>query len=211
MAALGLAGGLAAAEVAVWRDARTPGTASLEARSPRRYVPRGPLAAGVASLVGLLAILAWCLARQVDDPAEPAFGRALERTLAGVTSTRGPFPGQYYSTPLVVVVAGALAMACVVAALALARPRNGADPAVVRVDEVVRFRGVEGAVAAGVLAVAGSLFVVATMLAAVLALEWVWASVLFLVVLLAALALVGWAVAALTVPGAPDRAVEDPA
>lgn len=135
------------------------GSASLERRNLRTYVPT-VLAWTVGVVLVLLAsILAWSTA--VAGTSD--LGRAsvypyecLVDTDNGPTwafGWNGPFPGGYYSLPI----AAALSVLCVIAVVALIlvarRPRNGADAELVRLDDALRRQTSEGILASVGLAV----------------------------------------------------------
>lgn len=157
--ALVIALSLIVGEIVVWRDARNPGVAGLEERQPRRYAPVTLALLTVASLTLLAVVIVWCLGHQDDRPTSATFGRAYWwRSDDGLSEqTVNPFPGQFYSIPLAVLVVATVVLATIVILLALLRPRNGADPVVVTVDDYVRRRSIEAATAVMLLAASGSL------------------------------------------------------
>jgi hypothetical protein len=73
-------------------------------------------------------------------------------TEAPVSSTRGPFPGGYYTSALVLGLPIVLLIASATLWLTAKRPRNGSDPVLVRVDDALRRETAEGIVAAAGLA-----------------------------------------------------------
>ncbi|WP_394275960.1 hypothetical protein, partial [Luteococcus sp.] len=85
--------------------------------------------------------------------------------------------------------------------LVLRRPRNGADPVVVAIDDQARTRNAEAMAAAALLGVAGSL-VACSLLAAMAALEpFLWLALALVVAAFCALLACTWAISVLLVPG----------
>lgn len=198
--------------------ARSPGSpsAGLERRRVLDYLPRGlSLAVAVATttLAGLL-FAGWATA-STDDAGRA--GRMLARCTAdgSTCAGAGPYPGSFYAIPLLVAVAAVLMLAAVALVVAVGRPR-GADPEVVRVDDVIRRRVAESIVAALGVGVGVALCGVAQTMALPLlatSLDLLvpqlagWAC---LAASLAGIALAVWSVSCLIVPGATPARV-DPA
>jgi hypothetical protein len=65
-----------------------------------------------------------------------------------VMSVSTPFPGAYYTAGMAASIVAVLALAWVGVIATTRRPRNGADPELVRVDDALRRQTVEGIVAA---------------------------------------------------------------
>lgn len=159
--------------------ARTAGSAGLETRRVRHYVPWALTRwAGGAVAVLLVTALFTTLAASPDDQGRA--GRALEvawvehamvADAAGVLrpevipheGATSPFPGSFYTTAVVVGLAVLLAVAVAGLVLTARRPRNGADPELVRVDDALRRITVEGIVAATGAGVAGAVLALAGM------------------------------------------------
>ncbi|GAB2476881.1 hypothetical protein GCM10027030_08860 [Luteococcus sediminum] len=200
---------LVATEARLWRSARTPGIAGLETRNPVSYLPRALLLGLGATSASLLALLTWCAAHQNTSPdGMGIIGRAFEwRVLQSpgdpgvVVSTKGPFPGTWYSMPIAVVLVGVLLVLVLGLGLVLRRPRNGADPVVVAIDDQARMRNAEAMTAAALLGVAGSLLA-CSLLAAMMVLEpFPWLALALVVSALCALLACTWAISVLLVPG----------
>lgn len=141
--------GILVADVLTRDSARQPGSASLEVRRVRDYLPR-PLTAVVAVLaVALLAWLAWAAAVAAPDDLGRA-GRALAfRCATGCDAgARTPWPGTYYAVPMTLGLLGVVALAGLAVRTTVHRPRDGADEQLVRLDDAVRRRSVESVVAA---------------------------------------------------------------
>lgn len=197
------------AELLSWRDARG-GSAALEVRRVRDYLPRATTGATVAGLVVLVAVGVWTtVVAAPDDLGRPgrSYGYTCRYGSGCDSGSFGPFPGSFYTVPLLVGLVALLVLAGLAVVVAVRRPRDGADSAVRRVDEQVRRSAVSTAVAAVLLAVSGSLtgigltagrglLVHADVLSGGLRV----AGVLITGAGLAGLGLLVWAVAALVVP-----------
>lgn len=134
----GLLLGIAAGETLA-RPARVAGprTADLTPRKVRSYAPRGQGAAVVAVLVLMVAVLVVTTATaSADDLGRP--GRSLTRTCGmGVSSSRSPYPGSFYSGPLALGLVVALGLGAVAARQAVLRPRGlGAEEDALRAQSV---------------------------------------------------------------------------
>lgn len=139
-------------------DARTPGTAGLEVRRVRDFSAPGlvRLTGAVGAVLALF--LAWAGVVAVPDDLGRA-GRALAYSCtAGCDhGTLSPWPGSYYSVPMVAALLLVLVLAGIAVRVTVRRPRNGAAPEIVVVDDVVRRRSVESVLAAVGVAFTGSL------------------------------------------------------
>ncbi|GAA2755272.1 hypothetical protein [Actinopolymorpha rutila] len=148
--------GVLAVDLLARDDARTPGTAGLEVRRVRDFSARGLVRVAVAAGAVLALFLAWAGAVAGPDDLGRA-GRALTYSCtAGCDhGTLSPWPGSYYSVPMAVALL--LVLAGVAIRVTVRRPRNGAVPEIVAVDDVVRRRSVESVLAALGVAFTGSL------------------------------------------------------
>jgi hypothetical protein len=152
-------------------SARASGVAGVERRLIRHYLPRGLSIAVLLLLALLVASATWTtLAASPDslglDRAftvksfqAPTISTGSEVVI--VESTRSPFPGSYYTSMLAIGLPIVLALGAVALWLTARRPRNGADPELVAVDDVLRKQTAEGVVAAVGLAVSITLLLVA--------------------------------------------------
>ncbi|MDN5564381.1 MAG: hypothetical protein L0G49_11535 [Luteococcus sp.] len=206
------------AEVLVWRSARTPGQASLESRRARSYLPVG-LTLGVLSLLGFISVaFQWCRRHQnttVGDYGERIGTQYVWTSADGRSSASGgPFPGTYYSIPAAWLLAALTLAVLVGIALVTLRPRNGADPVVVAVDDGTRHRSLEAILASAMVGLLGTfvfLLIGASTGAAQILLGRDWDSrldLLGLALVAGAMALGAWAGSLVLVPG---RAREVPA
>ncbi len=147
--------------------ARSAGTAGIEHRQVRDYLPARTTTIAGAVLLTLAVVGAWTTL--VAAPDEFGLDRTFahpcvvqlwdgeghhEETVAGAS---GPFPGSYYTVGMAVAVLAVFVLAWVGLLATTRRPRNGADPELVRVDDALRRQTAEGIVAAFGLAVATSL------------------------------------------------------
>lgn len=152
--ALAIAVALLLAELRTWRAAQTVGLASLETRPSTHYLPRALLALTAVAAAGLVGLLLWAASHQDSS------GRGWIWTSPDGLSSGGgsPFPGTWYSVPMAIALAmvGIASVAGIV--VTLRRPRNGADPVVVQVDDDARRHSSEAFVACLALAVFGCLF-----------------------------------------------------
>lgn len=156
--------------------ARGQGTAGLETRRVRDYVPRRLARWVGVAVVVLLGVCGFTtIAASPDDLGRP--GRALaaawvEHQLVadenGVlqptdvlhSGSGSPFPGSFYMPAVLVALAVLLVVAAAGLVLTARRPRNGADPELVRVDDALRRITAEGIVAATGAGVAGAVLAV---------------------------------------------------
>ncbi len=147
--------------------ARTAGIAGLERREVGDYLPRRLAMTAVGVLLVLAVVGAWTTAVATPDDAGLARAftqscttqswdgqRQSEHTQVHVST---PFPGAYYTAGMAAGIVAVLALAWVGVVATTRRPRNGADPELVRVDDALRRQTVEGIVAALGLAVATTL------------------------------------------------------
>ncbi len=103
--------------------------AALEVRRVSAYLPR-TLAAVILGAVALLVMLlaATTVTASADDLGRA--GRSLFQQCTSVSSqTVGPWPGSYYSRPLLEVVLAGAVLASIALRLVVRRPRQGSDPA----------------------------------------------------------------------------------
>lgn len=121
-AALGLLVGVLAAELVVRPPDGPRRSASLTVRSASDYVPPRLGAAVVTTGVTLVVLAAATTAAgSPDDLGRP--GRWLTYACSAVeTSSRGPWPGSYYTAPLLLVVAAGTLLALLVLRTTVARP-----------------------------------------------------------------------------------------
>jgi hypothetical protein len=138
--------------------ARTAGIAGLERREVGDYLPRGLALTAAGVLLVLAAVGAWTTVVATPDDA------GLARSFTQSCTTQSwdgqgqsdhtevyvstPFPGAYYTAGMAAGIVAVLALAWVGVIATTRRPRNGADPELVRVDDALRRQTVEGIVAA---------------------------------------------------------------
>jgi hypothetical protein len=202
--------GAAAGEISVRPGGGQTRTAVVEVRRVCDYLPRGLATAVMAAAAMLLALVAVTTATAgPDDLGRP--GRVLQfRCGPGLWQDHGPWPGAFYSVPLVAAVAGGLIAAGAALRVVIRRPRTSADPDMVAADDAVRQRAawmITGA--CGILVavpLAGACLVSA---GALLSFSchpawWTYAGWALLALLTPAVALMGWCAAVLL---APARAV----
>lgn len=147
-----------AGELATRGAARSGGGAALETRWVRDYLPRPLTWEVTGGAVALAILLTWTTAIASSDDMGRA-GRTLEYVCARGcdTGAMSPWPGSFYSLPVAVVLAAMVALAVIAVPMAVRRPRNGADPQVLQIDEQVRHRSVRGTVGAVGVAIGGTL------------------------------------------------------
>ena len=130
--------------------ARTRGTAGLEVRRVRPYLPRGLTVVTASATAVLALVLVWTTA--VGSPDDMGRnGRSFTYsypcdTVCGAGFS--PWPGSYYTVPLGAVLTLVLVLAVATVLVTVRRPRDASDPEIVRVDDFVRARAVESVVAA---------------------------------------------------------------
>jgi len=147
--------------------ARTAGIAGVERRQLGDYLPDRLATIAAVLLLVLVAVAAWSTLAATSD--ESGLARAFTHSCttqlwdqAGyheeahlVAST--PFPGGYYTAGMAIGILAVLALAWLGLVATTRRPRNGADPELVRVDDALRRQTAEGIVAALGLVVATTL------------------------------------------------------
>ena len=150
--------GVLAVDLLARDDARSPGTAGLEVRRVRDFSAPGLVRLAAAAGVGLALFLAWAGAVAGPDDLGRA-GRALTYSCVQGCDhgTLSPWPGPYYSVPMAVALLAVVLLAGLAVRVTVRRPRNGASPEIVAVDNVVRRRSVESVLAAVGVAISGSL------------------------------------------------------
>ncbi|MEZ5407051.1 MAG: hypothetical protein R2761_03435 [Acidimicrobiales bacterium] len=134
---LGLAvlAGTLGGELAVTGPTGGTRRAGLRARRVGDYLPRRPSALVVLAIVALVATAVGAILAGSDDDLGRA-GRALTTSCSPDTSSsRGPWPGWFYSGPLLAVVAVGLALAAVALRTVVNRPRLTVAPVAVPVSE----------------------------------------------------------------------------
>ena len=148
VAGLGVVVGVALGETVV-RPRRSPGprSASLRPRTARAYVPR-PLGAA------LLALLAFHVGTLVLTTATATDGRSLTCRVENMAGSHGPYPGSYYSVPLLGMLALVALVAVAAARVVVARPRGFAPDE--QGDDALRARSLTVIVAATGLALAAT-------------------------------------------------------
>ena len=147
--------------------ARTAGIAGIERREVGDYLPRRLTIATAGVLLVLGVVGAWTTA--VATPDDSGLARAFTQSCTTQSwdgqsqsvhtevHVSTPFPGAYYTAGMAAGIVAVLALAWVGVVATTRRPRNGADPELVRVDDALRRQTVEGIVAALGLAVATTL------------------------------------------------------
>lgn len=147
--------------------ARTEGTAGLERREIRNYLPARLAMSAAGLLLVLAAVGTW--AALVATPDDSGLSRAFSQSCItqswdeqgyheeATEHVSTPFPGSYYTTGMAVGIVAVLALAWIGVVATTRRPRNGADAELVRVDDALRRQTVEGIVAAFSLVVATTL------------------------------------------------------
>jgi hypothetical protein len=132
--------GVLAGEMSVRPPSGPTRTAVLSVRRMGDYLPR-VLAGTVAALTGLLLTLLTATTASGSPDDLGRAGRSLERTCSTVmTEGAGPWPGSFYSLPLVGLVLAGLLTAYVTLGRIIARPRSGSDPIQVAADDRRRRR-----------------------------------------------------------------------
>lgn len=150
--------GVLAAEIATRRDARRPGLASLEVRRVRDYWPRSLAVTALVTGLVLGGVIGWTTAVASPDDAGRA-GRAMAYTCTRGCDdgSFGPWPGSFYTIPLAIGLAVTLVLAIVTLVVVVRRPRNGAEPALVVIDDAIRRQSASSVLAALLVGLAGSL------------------------------------------------------
>lgn len=148
---LGVLAGVVGGEIRVSAPAETTRTAPLEVRRPADYLPRALTGVVVSCLGYLFTLLAITTAMGSADDLGRAGRRLALECSAFLGEARTPWPGSFYSVPLLAVVAGGLIAAAIALHRIVRRPRQGAD---VVQDDALRREAAEAVVAAvGLLAV----------------------------------------------------------
>jgi hypothetical protein len=150
-------GGVAVGELATIPRRDGVRTAALETRTVGGYLPRRLGGLVTTSTLGLGALLVTTtLMGSADDMGRA--GRSLSRVCSPESSSsRGPWPGLFYSVPLgIAVVLGILGAAVALRTVVL-RPRSGSAAELVVADDILRRRSAEAVVAAIGVMVAASL------------------------------------------------------
>lgn len=141
---LGILTGVLIGELRVSAPTGPRRSAALEVRRLRDYVDK-PFAVVVAvALTLLVAVLAATTATASPDDLGRA-GRSLVLACGRITESRGPWPGSFYSVPLVGIVAGGILAAAVALRRIVARPRQDGPAAI---DDDLRRQAVRSVVAA---------------------------------------------------------------
>ena len=148
VAGLGIVVGVALGETVV-RPRRAPGprSASLRPRTARAYVPR-PLSTTLAAL------LVFHVGTLVLTTFTATGGRSFTCRVENLAGSHGPYPGSYYSVPLLGMLALVGLVAVVAARVVVARPRGFAPDE--QGDDVLRARSLTVIVAASGLALAAT-------------------------------------------------------
>lgn len=184
--------------------------AALEVRRVRDYLPR-PLTATVATSGALLLVLLAVTTAMAapDDMARP--GRTLFRRCSAAMGQRhGPWPGSFYSVPLVVVLAAGAASALLALRVVVLRPRSS-GPDDLAQDDAWRRRSVTAVVGSlGVLValpLAGVAFLAAAGLAGIDCRPAWWTAAAWVLgaAVPGALAVATWSALAIVAPGVAGR------
>lgn len=167
LAATAVVAAIVVGQRSVYKAARVRGSAGIEHRHLRDYLPAA-LTRWVACLLALLltAVLFSTLAASPDD-----MGRAGRAVAASWTqgdgaaegvfgSLRSPYPGSFYTLWVGIALVLLLVAAGIGLVMTARRPRNGADPELVRVDDALRRITAEGIVAGLGVGVGGAAFAV---------------------------------------------------
>ncbi len=145
-------------DVIARHDARTPGSAGIEVRRVRDFLPAGLTRLTTLAAAALTVLLAWAtVVASPDDVGRP--GRSLAYTCTEDCSSGrlGPWPGSFYSVPMALALLAVVVLGGTAVLGTVRRPRNGSDSEIVRVDDAVRRRSVESVVASMGIAVSASL------------------------------------------------------
>ena len=151
--------GVLVAELNTRRDASRPGSAGVEVRRVRDYLPRALAVTAVLTGLVLSASVAWTTATASPDD----LGRAGRAMAYRCTTTDcdegafGPWPGSFYTLPLIAGLVVMIMLAAATLVVTVRRPRDGAAPAVVVVDDAIRRQSVASVLAACLAGFAGSL------------------------------------------------------
>ena len=205
--ALCVLAGILAGELAGPAVAGRTRQAALEVRRVRDYLPPAlsrTVALLAALLLGLLAVTS--ATASADDLGRA--GRSLAyRCGADLAGAVGPWPGSFYSAPLVAVLAVGLLGACLTLRQVVRRPRTGTAADALLDDDAVRRRSAAAVTGAcGVLVAVPLAGVALTTAAALLSVDcragWQSAAAIALLGLVPALlAVLGWCASAVLAPG----------
>lgn len=143
--ALCVLAGVVVGELRVTAPDRAVRSATLEVRRVRDYLPPRLTALTTAALGWLVAVLAWTTAVGSADDLGRA-GRVLARQCTPLLSeARGPWPGAYYSLPLLLLVSGGVLVGAMAFRLVVRRPRQDEGHGI---DDALRERAARSIVAA---------------------------------------------------------------
>lgn len=200
--------GVLTGDLGARHDARTPGSAGLEVRRVRDFLPLRLTRLTTLAAGALAVLLAWAtVVASPDDRGRE--GRSLSYACAeGCTSGAvGPWPGSFYSLPMTLALLAVTTLGALALVVTVRRPRNGSDSEILRVDDAVRRRSAESVVASVGIAVSASLAGTGLLAGLGLAgeshapLGLQIAGWLALAVGLASLVLLAWCLVVLTLPG----------
>ena len=114
-----------------------PRSASLAVRRIRDHLPRFPAWVAAGGTVVLLVLLGGTTSAAAPD-SEGRAGRAFTRVCDGVVMSHSPWPGSYYSIPILVATGACLALTLIALRAVTRRPRlAGDDNARRRASEVI--------------------------------------------------------------------------
>jgi hypothetical protein len=123
---------------------RSPGgrarLAAVEVRRARDYLPRRLAPAVIAAMALLLALLTVTTATGAADDLGRSGRVVVLQCSTALQQSAGPWPGSYYSLPLVIAVTAGLIAGAAALRSVVRRPRAGADAEAVAADEVLRRR-----------------------------------------------------------------------
>lgn len=211
--------GVLGAEMLGHSAARTPGVAGLESRHLGDYLPRGLTRAVIACTLAAFAYLTWStLVAARDDMGNPGRAFAYGYDDPNVTGAFSPFPGSFYTGPMIGGLLLLLAMALTALLVVKNRPRDGSDPVLVASDDVLRVRAIESVMAGLGAGVGGTLAGAAGIVATAMVPDVIWPGAVTngqvmvpnygaapwfsLVLFVFALVLALWCIAVLLMPGA---------
>lgn len=128
--------------------ARTPGVAGLESRRLTDYLPKGLTWCVALCTLATFAYFAWSTAVAApDDRGNPGRVYAYGYDDRSVSGGFSPFPGSFYTGPMIAGLVLLIAMAATALLVVKNRPRDGSDPVLVASDDVLRVRAIESAIA----------------------------------------------------------------
>ena len=150
--------GVLAGEMLGQSAARVPGVAGLESRSLGDYLPRGLTWSVFVCTAAAFAYFTWStLAASADELGNPGRAYAVRYDDPAVTGSFSPFPGSFYTGPMLAGVLLLIAMTATALLVVKNRPRDGSDPVLVASDDVLRLRAIESAMAGLGVGVGGTL------------------------------------------------------